>query len=177
LASSYHQLGRIAQERGDYATAERYYRDSLAIKEEVGDRAGLASSYHQLGRIAQERGDYATAERYYRDSLAIEEELGNRAGLASTLSQIGILRTEQDRPAEGVTSQVQALALRLDIGDRVQTDLYWLRQQRALLGDEAFRAILRDMLSDDDSVGVIMDATQHRGDATPESPSPDSGGQ
>nr|MDQ3989659.1 tetratricopeptide repeat protein [Actinomycetota bacterium] len=53
-----HQLGMIANLRGDYDGAERRYQDSLAIKEEIGDRAGVARSFHQLGMIAQARGDY-----------------------------------------------------------------------------------------------------------------------
>ncbi|MEU4522939.1 CHAT domain-containing protein, partial [Amycolatopsis sp. NPDC024027] len=67
----HHQLGVLAQARGDYAEAERRYTDSLTVKEELGDRAGMASSYHQLGILAQARGDYAEAERRYTDSLTI----------------------------------------------------------------------------------------------------------
>ncbi|MGW2836145.1 tetratricopeptide repeat protein, partial [Streptomyces sp. NPDC001286] len=56
-----HQLGMIAQKRGDYQQAEDHYRASLTTFEELGDRAGIASSYHQLGIIAQLRGDYQQA--------------------------------------------------------------------------------------------------------------------
>ncbi|MGW1966625.1 TIR domain-containing protein, partial [Streptomyces sp. NPDC001935] len=44
-----HQLGIIAQLRGDYGQAEKRYRASLTIMEELGDRANIAASYHQLG--------------------------------------------------------------------------------------------------------------------------------
>ncbi|WP_369077315.1 tetratricopeptide repeat protein, partial [Paractinoplanes hotanensis] len=44
------------QARGDYAEAERRYQQSLTIKEELGNRAGMANSYHQLGMLAQDRG-------------------------------------------------------------------------------------------------------------------------
>ncbi|MEY9842381.1 TIR domain-containing protein, partial [Streptacidiphilus sp. EB103A] len=113
-----HQLGIIAQERGDYTTAERYYRDSLAIEEEVGNRAGLAGSYHQLGMIAQERGDYATAERYYRDALAIEEELGDRAGLASAYHQLGMIAQERGDYATAERYYRDSLAIKEELGDR-----------------------------------------------------------
>lgn len=33
MASSYHQLGMVAQQRGDYERALDWYRQSLAIKE------------------------------------------------------------------------------------------------------------------------------------------------
>ena len=44
-----HQLGMIAQVRGDYDEAARQYQRSLDINERLGDQAGLATSYHQLG--------------------------------------------------------------------------------------------------------------------------------
>lgn len=42
IASSLHQLGIIAQEQGDYATARRLYQRSLEIKEKLGNQAGIA---------------------------------------------------------------------------------------------------------------------------------------
>ena len=35
----------LAQRRGDYNTAEQRYRDSLTIKEEIGDQASIAITY------------------------------------------------------------------------------------------------------------------------------------
>jgi hypothetical protein len=54
----------LAQYRGDYDEAERQYNNSLAIAEELGDRAGMGSTYHQLGVLAQERGDYDQAKHH-----------------------------------------------------------------------------------------------------------------
>jgi tetratricopeptide (TPR) repeat protein len=65
-----HQLGMVAQERGDYEAALDWYRRSLAIDEELGNRAGMASSYHQLGNVAYLRGDHDRALDWYRRSLA-----------------------------------------------------------------------------------------------------------
>ncbi|MER5506149.1 tetratricopeptide repeat protein, partial [Streptomyces sp. NPDC002766] len=166
IAGSYHQLGIIAQLRGDYQQAEDHYRASLAIKEELGDRSGIASSYHQLGTIAQERGDYQQAEERYRVSLTIAEELGNRAGIASSYGQLGVLRTEQQRPADGVPYTLQALALQLETGRPPNTSLYWLGRQRALLGDNAFRSLLDDLLPDP-AAASIMNATQPQDEPAP----------
>jgi Tetratricopeptide repeat len=44
MSSTYHQLGILAQDRGDYETAEELYRNSLAINERLGDQAGVANS-------------------------------------------------------------------------------------------------------------------------------------
>jgi hypothetical protein len=55
-ATSYGELGKLADLRGDYAAAEPLYRRALEISERIGLQAGMASSYYQLGMIAQERG-------------------------------------------------------------------------------------------------------------------------
>ncbi|MER5506151.1 tetratricopeptide repeat protein [Streptomyces sp. NPDC002766] len=161
IADSYHQLGMIAQRRGDYRQAEERYRASLAIEEELGNRAGIATSYHQLGIVAQRRGDYRQAEDHYRASLTIKEELGDRAGIANSYGQLGVLRTDQERPAEGVPYALRALALQLEMTSPSDMTLYWLGRQRALLGDDAFRSILHDLLPDD-AAEAVMNATQAR---------------
>ena len=75
-----HELGVLAQARGDYDTAHTRYQQALRIKEELGDRASMANTYHQLGILAQARGDHDTAHTYYQRALTIFEELGDRAG-------------------------------------------------------------------------------------------------
>ncbi|MFF1682457.1 TIR domain-containing protein [Streptomyces sp. NPDC058256] len=167
IASSYHQLGMIAQLRGDYERAEERYRASLTIKEELGDRSGIASSYHQLGRIAQLRGDYERAEERCRASLTIKEELGDRSGIATSYGQLGALRITQQRPAEGVPYTLRALTLQLEIGSPPNIALYWLGQQRALIGDDAFRSVI-DSLLPDDVATAVMNATQPQAEPPPQ---------
>ncbi|MGW2938083.1 tetratricopeptide repeat protein [Streptomyces sp. NPDC001156] len=174
IAASYHQLGMIAELRGDYRQAEERYRAALTIKEELGDRAGIARSHHQLGIIAELRGDYQQAEERYRASLTIEEELGDRAGIASSYGQLGVLRTKQQRPADGVPYMLQALALELDIGRPPVRSLYWLGRQRALLGDDAFRYLLDELLPDE-AAASIMNAVQPQDEPAPHEESADPG--
>ena len=57
--AAYHQLGMIAQEQRDFASAEQWYRKALAIEEKQGDEHGAAITYHYLGSIAQEQRDFA----------------------------------------------------------------------------------------------------------------------
>ena len=56
MALTYHQLGMTAQARGRLDEADDWYRKSLTIKEELGDRPGMALTYAQLGLLAEERG-------------------------------------------------------------------------------------------------------------------------
>ena len=41
MANTYHQLGTLAQDRGDYNTAHDRYQQSLTIFEELGNRANM----------------------------------------------------------------------------------------------------------------------------------------
>ncbi|MFI5727283.1 CHAT domain-containing tetratricopeptide repeat protein [Streptomyces cyaneofuscatus] len=95
ISVSFHQLGRVAQERGLLEEAEGWYRKSLAIEEDLGNRPGMASSFHQLGTVAQERGLLEEAEGWYRKSLAIEEGLGDRLSMAATYNQLGTVTQER----------------------------------------------------------------------------------
>jgi tetratricopeptide (TPR) repeat protein len=111
MATSYHQLGSIAQDRGNWDEAERWYRQSLTIKEELGNRPGMASSYHQLGTVAQGRGNWDEAQQWYQQSLTIEEELGNQPGMASSYGQLGLLAENRGQAADALAWIVQCVAL------------------------------------------------------------------
>ncbi|MGA5035687.1 tetratricopeptide repeat protein [Streptomyces capoamus] len=117
-AAYIHQLGLIAQGRGDYQQAEEHYRAALIIAEELGYRSGIASSYHQLGRLAQERGDYRQAEERYRASLTILEELGNRSGIATSSHQLGIIAQLRGDYRQAEEHYHASLTILEELGDR-----------------------------------------------------------
>lgn len=72
-----HNAGVMHQKWGDYQAARDLYQQSLEIKEELGDKAGIASSIGQLGRLAYLEGDYVTAVRLWAMAYGIFEELGS----------------------------------------------------------------------------------------------------
>ena len=118
LAAAYHQLGIVAQARGRLDDAEDWYRQSLTIKEELGNRPGMASTYHQLGIVAQARGRLDDAEDWYRQSLTINEELGNRPGMASTYHQLGIVAQARGRLDDAEDWYRQSLTINEELGNR-----------------------------------------------------------
>jgi tetratricopeptide (TPR) repeat protein len=114
----YHQLGMTAEDRRRLEEAEDWYRRSLAIKEELGNRRGMALTYGQLGIIAQTRGQPEKAEDWYRRSLAIFEELGDRTSVALVYHNLGItahIRRQQDQAGDWYR---RALAISEELGDR-----------------------------------------------------------
>jgi tetratricopeptide (TPR) repeat protein len=117
-AAFIHQLGIIAQARGDYTEAERRYHQALTINEELGNRAGVASGYGQLGRLAYDRGDLDEAERRYRQSLTIDEELGNRADAARNYHNLGMIAHARGDLDEAERRYRQSLTIKTDLGNR-----------------------------------------------------------
>ncbi|MDQ1027847.1 tetratricopeptide (TPR) repeat protein [Streptomyces umbrinus] len=118
LAVTYHQLGVVAQERGRLDEAEDWYRQSLTINEDLGNRPGMASTYHQLGRVAQERGRLDEAEDWYRQSLTINEDLGDRPGMAVIYHQLGRVAQERGRLDKAEDWYRQSLTINEDLGSR-----------------------------------------------------------
>ena len=113
-----HQLGTTARARGRLDEAEDWYRQSLAIDEELGDRFGMAISYHQLGVTAQDRGQLDEAEEWYRRSLDITEELGDRPDMAITYHQLGVTAQDRGRLDEAEEWYRHSLDIKEELGDR-----------------------------------------------------------
>ena len=111
MAASYHQLGNVACLRRRLDEAEDWYRKSLAIREDLGDRPGIAATYGQLGMTAQERGRLEEAEDWYRKSLAIFEDSGDRPGLAATYGQFGLLVEQRGQPRQALDWMVRCVTV------------------------------------------------------------------
>jgi tetratricopeptide (TPR) repeat protein len=118
IAVATHNLGIVAQARRQLDQAEDWYRQALAINEDLGNRPGMAINYHQLGIVAQRRGQLDEAEDWYRQALAINEDLGNRPGMASSYHQLGIVAQLRGELDEAEDWYRQSLAIEEDLGDR-----------------------------------------------------------
>ena len=113
-----HQLGRVAEERGRWDEAEKWFRKALAIEEEIGSRQHILGAYQELGRVAHERGRLDEAEEWYRKALAIREEVGDYQGMASTYHQLGMVARERGRLGEAEEWYRTSLAIRTQASDR-----------------------------------------------------------
>lgn len=66
----------MAEERGFYDKALEWYRKSLAIEEELGNRAGIAISLSQIGVLLTETGRPEDAVPWNLRSLALRMKIG-----------------------------------------------------------------------------------------------------
>jgi hypothetical protein len=66
------------------------------------------------------------------------------------------LLTGTGSPEEAVPLQLRSLALHIELeAPEVRIDFYWLARQRESLGEERFRALLREHAGDQDSAPRI----------------------
>jgi tetratricopeptide (TPR) repeat protein len=89
LATTLRNLGRVAIKQGDYAQAETYLQEGLALAREIGHLEILGALLFNLGAVADCRGDYAQAEAWYQEGLRLAREIGDLARVAWLLNNLG----------------------------------------------------------------------------------------
>ena len=118
IAVLYHQLGMTAQDRGRLEEAGDWYRKSLTIEEDLGDRPSMAGTYGQLGSTARVRGRLEEAEDWYRQALTIFEDLGGRRSTATVYHNLGMTAQARGRLEEAEDWYRKSLTISEDLGDR-----------------------------------------------------------
>lgn len=86
-----HQLGRLYQDRGNYARAEDSYYASLEIARRLPDRTRIAKNAFQLGQLAQIVGENEKARAFYVEGLSIAEQIADDGLLAAVHHQLAIM--------------------------------------------------------------------------------------
>lgn len=126
----------MSSQQGDYVTAEKLYRDSLAIQRDLGDHIGMSQVLNNLGGIAFLSGDYAQARHLYEESLGIQAEISDLRGAAVSLANLGDVVQELGKLEEAKRIRQESLDIRREIGERhfVAYDLYKLGETTAALG-------------------------------------------
>jgi tetratricopeptide (TPR) repeat protein len=95
MATFWGLLGDVERKRGNWDAAESLYRQSLQLRAELGDRAGMAISTGCLGEIAMLKGNLDEAKKLMLDSLKSLTELGDEYKIAE--SNYDLARLEKQR--------------------------------------------------------------------------------
>jgi tetratricopeptide (TPR) repeat protein len=103
-------------EAGFFSSAKEFFRRSLGLSREIGDRAGEARTLNNIGTVHGAVGDYSNALTYFEQSLGINRELGNKEGELLTCYNIGINYLEQADPAKALPHLRCAVELAEEIG-------------------------------------------------------------
>jgi tetratricopeptide (TPR) repeat protein len=123
LARVAHNLGIVANIRGDLAAAETHYRSSLAAFEALNDRRGSAITLHNLGMLAADRGAHADACALYRECERLADAAGDahlaalcRVNHAESLVALGEV-AEGRATVERAGRTLEAIGSRFDAPD------------------------------------------------------------
>ena len=100
--------------------ARQLWKQSLAIREALGDQWGTANVLSDLGRLSNNVGDYGAAEQMLRESLAIRRALRDPWGIAAELSGLFQGALSQGRFEEAERLARECSAIRRELGGRVQ---------------------------------------------------------
>ncbi|GAC1394914.1 MAG: tetratricopeptide repeat protein [Chloroflexota bacterium] len=117
-AMALHGAGALAFYQVDYAAAQPLYEESLALCQELGDRAGRAWALIYLGWMANDQGDYVAARTSCEESLALCRELGDRPGVARSLTILGLGLSFQGNLAASAPLHEESLAISREVDDR-----------------------------------------------------------
>lgn len=117
-AKALHAAGYFIGTEGNYAMAQRYLEESLAISRELNDPFCIALALHGLGNRALDQGDYETARIQFEESLHIRRAIGDRPGIAASLNNLGIIAYEQGNYATSQQLHAESLVLKRELGDQ-----------------------------------------------------------
>ena len=108
------QPGETLRFKGDFVQAQRYYRESLFIGSELGDKASVVIGTTNLGHVAVALQNDDEAGAYARQAIRLANELGltpalldNLGGYAGVLARAG--ETEQTLTLLGLVADHPAL--------------------------------------------------------------------
>ncbi|HEY3245104.1 MAG TPA: serine/threonine-protein kinase [Phycisphaerae bacterium] len=122
VSDSLCELGRALQHKGEYAEAERLYRQALDIRHQAGEpyaTAGVAAATGLLADTLRARGDLESAERLFREAIRMQS--GDEDDPRNLYMMVGLCFTlrMEGRWAEAEQLSRRALAIvQRQSGDR-----------------------------------------------------------
>lgn len=95
-------MGNIFLIEGRWLSAINYYSRSGALKEKLGDQAGLAILHNNIASIYKDQNRYDESLVYYEKSQEYYEEMQDSVELAKTWVNIAVIKMLQGASQEGI---------------------------------------------------------------------------
>ena len=117
-ANALNQIGKQCHHIGQYDTALDFYKQALAIFQQIGDKQGEGATLNNLSQIYSTRGDYDTALQYLQQALAIQQQIGDKSGEGTTLNNIALIHEARGDYDTALDFLKQSLTIQQQIGDK-----------------------------------------------------------
>ncbi|NOK57313.1 MAG: hypothetical protein GFH27_549309n47 [Chloroflexi bacterium AL-W] len=90
-------VGILALMQDDYAHADQFFTQCLALRSEVTDQSNIARALASLGRVAYWQADYPRALVLLEEGMTLMRDINDQVGLASTFLYLGLAHANMDR--------------------------------------------------------------------------------
>ncbi len=105
------------QNKGNSVLALQYYLQSLSLREEVKDTAGIGETLNNIGLIYHAQGNIPMAVDYYQRSLKFQEQIDDVAGMSTTLLNLGVISSDHGDLIKARDYFEKSLRLQTGTGD------------------------------------------------------------
>jgi DNA-binding SARP family transcriptional activator/Tfp pilus assembly protein PilF len=109
-ATAFGNLGLALCEQRNLDEAEKYHREALALRRQLGNLDRIGDSLNSLGIVMLERGDSA-GRAIFEEAISIWERTGNQANLARVLTSLGYLNWKLNRLTEAESYLEKAILI------------------------------------------------------------------
>ncbi len=110
-------VGNLYQTLEQYDEAISYFRRSMKLEAELGNKLGLAINYQNLGECFESQGELGQAMDNYLVSLSYNDEIDNDMGRVICKTGIAQVFIKQGRPEEALELMKTNLPLAEKVGD------------------------------------------------------------
>ncbi len=117
-ANALNKIGNIHWITSNFNAAMERYLESLDIREEIRDSAGIAGCYNNLGIIASEFYDYDVAIEYTQKAYAINKKINNISDIATNYNNLGTYYHEMKKYSKALNYYFMNLNLLEDLNDK-----------------------------------------------------------
>ena len=143
----YNALGRLAAQTGNRVEAGKYFKDAIALSEQVKNPAGVGSASNNLGYFYLQDKRYDEARQAFIRSSEIFADLGNRTAQATALSNLMFVERLQNRPQAAAFFGKRAVKLLQDVRGGLSTLEKQLQRSFLMSREETYRALADTLIS------------------------------
>lgn len=97
MCTSLTDIARLNFNQGKTEEAEKYYKECLDIRRELGDKSGISNTLNNLGFLNFEVGKFADSKALYLEALKLKIELNESSGIISTIHRVFSLLDDSER--------------------------------------------------------------------------------